>query len=283
MPDHRTAYREQGFLSGLPVFSKGDVAHLRSAIEDLEARHAEGAGGHRLDQFFRVNGHVVIPLLAELARTPRVLDHVEEVLGPDLLVWSVELFIKEPGSEKTVSWHQDITYWGMGETDDEVTAWIALSDVTEAAGCMRFLPGSHRGGLVVHEDTFDPSNLLSRGQAIAGVDETQARHGPLKPGEMSLHHGRCFHASGPNRSADRRIGLAIRYVTPAVRDHAPGRDWAMPVRGEVPAGGWDCLAGPRCLFHPLDLALYDRMLAGQAATLTAGAERQVDLYLTEEA
>ncbi|MEM9812273.1 MAG: hypothetical protein AAF913_06335, partial [Pseudomonadota bacterium] len=60
MPDHRTAYREQGFLSGLPVFSKGDVAHLRSAIEDLEARHAEGAGGHRLDQFFRVNGHVVI-------------------------------------------------------------------------------------------------------------------------------------------------------------------------------------------------------------------------------
>jgi ectoine hydroxylase-related dioxygenase (phytanoyl-CoA dioxygenase family) len=203
---------------------------------------------------------------------------VEAVLGPNLLAWSVELFIKEPGSAKTVSWHQDITYWGMGETDDEVTAWVALSDVTIEAGCMRFIPGSHRGNIAAHEDTFDPDNLLSRGQSIAGVDEARAVPGPLRPGEMSLHHGRCFHASGANASADRRIGLAIRYVTPEVRDHAPGRDWAMPVRGEVPSGGWDCIAGPRGLFHPADLALYDRILASQTATLAAGAEGKVEMY-----
>ena len=160
----------------------------------------------------------------------------------------------------------------MGETDDEVTAWIALSDVSIEAGCMRFLPGSHKGGLVAHNDTFADDNLLSRGQEIADVDEDRAMFGPLRPGEMSLHHGRCFHASGPNRSTDRRIGLAIRYVTPAVRDHAPGRDWAMPVRGEAPSGGWDCIAGPRGLFHPADLALYERILAGQSQTLAAGAE-----------
>lgn len=285
-PDFTTAYRRDGFVSGLPVFSTEEVATLRGAIEALEADHPQGAGGHALGQFFRVNGHVVIPLLADLARTPAILDAVERVLGPDLLAWSVELFIKEPGSAKTVSWHQDITYWGMGETDDEVTAWVALSDVTVAAGCMRFLPGSHRGGIVPHEDTFDADNLLSRGQNIAGVDESQAVHGPLAPGEMSLHHGRCFHASGPNQGTDRRIGLAIRYVTPEVRDHAResgmGKDWAMPVRGSVKAGGWDCLAGPRGLFHPADLALYDRILEGQAATLAAGATQAVGLYATEE-
>ena len=110
------------------------------------------------------------------------------------------------------------------------------------------------------------------------MDEAAAVHGPLRPGEMSLHHGRCFHASGANGSDDRRIGLAIRYVTPAVRDHAPGKDWAMPVRGEAPAGGWHCIAGPRGLFHPTDLELYDRILAGQAATLAAGAEKDVGLY-----
>ena len=124
---------------------------------------------------FRVNGHVVIPQLAEAARNPRILDIVEAILGPDLLAWSVELFIKEPGSVKTVSWHQDITYWGMGETDDEVTAWIALSDVSIEAGCMRFLPGSHKGGLVAHNDTFADDNLLSRGQQIADVH----LHGPI--------------------------------------------------------------------------------------------------------
>ncbi|MEM8732236.1 MAG: phytanoyl-CoA dioxygenase family protein [Pseudomonadota bacterium] len=272
------AYRRNGFVSGLPVFSTAQAAALRAEVEALEADHGAGAGGYDLAQFFRVNGHLVIPLLADLARTPAILDTIEEILGPNLLAWSVELFIKEPGSTKTVSWHQDITYWGMGETDDEVTAWVALSDVSVKAGCMRFIPGSHKGGLARHEDTFDTDNLLSRGQTIAGIDEDQAVHGPLKPGEMSLHHGRCFHASGENQSGDRRIGLAIRYVTPEVRDHAPGRDWAMPVRGEVPAGGWSCVAGSRSLFHPADLRIYDHVLHGQSATLAAGAEQDVSMY-----
>ena len=273
-------YRQNGFVAGIPVFSGDTVRNLRAFIEDLEANHPEGASGHSLNQFFRVNGHVVIPELAHAARTPVILDAVEALIGPNLLAWSVELFIKEAGTTKTVSWHQDITYWGMGETNDEVTAWVALSDVSVEAGCMRFLPGSHKGGIVDHNDTFAEDNLLSRGQEIANVDEDKAVHGPLKPGEMSLHHGRCFHASGENKSDDRRIGLAIRYVTPEVRDHAPGRDWAMPVRGEIPRGGWDCIAGPRSLFHEADLALYDRILDGQSKTLAAGAEDQVNLYAT---
>ena len=275
-------YRNNGFVAGIPVLSDDRVQAMRDFIEDLEAKHSDGAGGHDLNQFFRVNGHVVIPELAEAARNPAILDIVEAILGPDLLTWSVELFIKESHSTKTVSWHQDITYWGMGETDDEVTAWIALSDVSVQAGCMRFLPGSHKGGLADHHDTFAEDNLLSRGQEIANVQEENAIHGPLKPGEMSLHHGRCFHASGQNQSDDRRIGLAIRYVTPEVRNHAPGRDWAMPVRGETPNGGWDCIAGPRGLFHPQDLALYDRILEGQSKTLAAGAEDNVGLYATNK-
>ena len=123
-------YRENGFVSGLPALSSDQVRSMRSCIEQIEMDYAEGAGGHSLNQFFRVNGHVVIPKLAEMARNPDILDIVEAILGPDLLAWSVELFIKEAGSNKTVSWHQDITYWGMGETDDEVSAWIALSNVS---------------------------------------------------------------------------------------------------------------------------------------------------------
>ena len=271
-------YRKNGFVSGLPALSLGQARSMRTYIEQLETDYVEGVRGHSLNQFFRVNGHVVIPKLAEMARNPDILNIIEAILGPDLLAWSVELFIKEAGSNKTVSWHQDITYWGMGETDDESTAWIALSDVSVEAGCMRFIPGSHKFGLVKHNDTFSSDNLLSRGQEIVNVQEENAVHGPLLPGQMSIHHGRCFHASGQNRSSDRRIGLAIRYVTPRVRDHARGRDWAMPVRGETPCGGWDCIAGPRGLFHPSDLALYDRILAGQSVTLGAGAEGKTNLY-----
>ncbi|WP_039019921.1 phytanoyl-CoA dioxygenase family protein [Halocynthiibacter namhaensis] len=281
--DQRDHYETRGFACNIPVFSTDKVAQLRHEIETLEASHGAGANGQDLNQYFRVNGHVVIPLLAELAKTPAILDAVESILGDNLLVWSVELFIKEAHTEKTVSWHQDITYWGMGETNDEVTAWVALSDVTEQAGCMRFIPGSHKNGIVDHEDTQDENNLLSRGQQIAGIREEDAQMGALKPGEMSLHHGRCFHASGPNRSDDRRIGLAIRYVTPEVRDGLPGRDYAMLVRGTDAARGWVNIAGPRDVFHRADLSLYDKIIQDQQATLTAGAEHDIALYAGKEA
>ncbi|WP_224816362.1 phytanoyl-CoA dioxygenase family protein [Hasllibacter sp. MH4015] len=270
-------YRADGVLHPVPVMDGAAALDLRQRVEALEAQHRHGAGGRDLTQYFRVNGQLVIPLLAEIARLPAILDKVETILGPDLLVWSVELFIKEPGDGTIVSWHQDLTYWGMGETDEEVTAWLALSDVSVDAGCMRFIPGSHVGGLVPHGDTFDAANLLSRGQEIGGVDETMAIPGPLKPGEMSLHHGRCFHASAPNRSDDRRIGCAIRYVTPEVR-LGLNRDYAMLVRGQDQAQGWINVAGPRGLFDVRDLALYEEVLAAQAATLAAGAEGNVAMY-----
>lgn len=273
--DQRAAYARDGFLAGVPVFTAAEARAIRDEIETIERDHPDGVAGRPVGRFMRTNGHVVIPLLARMARTPAILDAVEAILGPNLLAWSVELFIKEPGTRKIVTWHQDLTYWGMGETDDEVTAWLALTDVTVEAGCMRFLPGSHQGGIVAHNDTFSEDNLLSRGQEIAGVDETKAVFGPLRPGEMSLHHGRCFHASGPNLSDDRRIGLVIRYVTPGVREQAGGRDYAMLVRGVDDCGGWTNIAGARSLLHPVDIALYDRILTDQAATMAKGAEDRV--------
>ena len=253
---------------------------MRSEVEALEVAHGAGAGGHDLAQFFRVNGQIVIPLLHRIATAPSILDAVTPILGPNLLVWSVELFIKEPGSRKLVSWHQDITYWGMGETDEELTAWLALSDVSVDAGCMRFIPGSHANSIVAHADTLDDDNLLSRGQEIADVDEARAVHRPLRPGEMSFHHGRTFHASGPNLSDDRRIGVAIRYVTPEVRQGGLGRDYAMLVRGVDAAQGWINVAPPQRLFDAGALAVYDRVLAAQAATLAAGATDEVAMYGT---
>ncbi|NCV11351.1 MAG: hypothetical protein EBW44_07585 [Rhodobacteraceae bacterium] len=123
------AYRKNGFVAGIPVFSAQSVAEIRGEIEALEAQYSKPTDTKDLNQFFRVNGHLVIPLLADLARTPEILNVVETILGPNLLVWSVELFIKEAQTTKTVSWHQDITYWGMGETDDEVTAWVAATAI----------------------------------------------------------------------------------------------------------------------------------------------------------
>ena len=276
-----SSYQQNGFLYPVEVLSPSETAAQRAQLEMIEKQHDQGAGGHELNQFFRINGQIVLPFLSDIAKNPRILAAVASILGPNLLVWSVELFIKEAGSQKSVSWHQDLTYWGMGETDEELTAWLALSDVSVEAGCMRFFPGSHKGRIVEHADTFSDDNLLSRGQEIADVREEDAKHAPLEPGHMSLHHGRVFHASSPNNSDDRRIGVAIRYVTPNVRQADLGRDYAMLVKGKDEVGGWINVAAPSATFDSDALALYDEILHHQSSTLTAGAEQAVGLYETK--
>jgi ectoine hydroxylase-related dioxygenase (phytanoyl-CoA dioxygenase family) len=253
-------------LFPLNVLSREDAAHYRSEIEALERSPESRRLPQPLAHYFRVNGHVVIPFMSRIARAKSVLDVVQSVLGADLLVWSCELFIKEPGTPKIVSWHQDLTYWGLGETDEQLTAWIALSPATPESGCMRFVAGSHHQALVPHRNTFHRDNLLSRGQEIAvDVDETKATEIALQPGQMSLHHGRMFHASGPNLSSDRRIGAAIRYITPRVRQHVAARDYAMLVRGCDQERNWINFAAPEEPFTPDGLSLHSRISSDQTA------------------
>ncbi len=273
------AYHKDGFLFPIDVMPAERAADLRSGIEALETAYPDGSLPEPISQYFRVGAHVVIPLMAEIARTPAVLDAVESILGGNLLVWSCELFIKEANTSKIVSWHQDLTYWGMGETDEQLTAWIALSPATAQSGCMRFVAGSHNQRIVEHRDTFHEDNLLSRGQEIAvDVDEATATNIVLQPGQMSLHHGRMFHASGPNSSDDRRIGCAIRYVTPGVRQLVAERDYAMLVRGCDSERNWINVAAPSEPFGDDAMALYTRIRRDQSVALAEGATQRVGLY-----
>ena len=136
-----------------------------------------------------------------MCRNPRILDAVEGVIGPNILVWGANFFLKEPRSDAYVSWHQDATYWGL-EPADIVTAWVALTPSTVESGCMRVVPGTHSDGILAHRETWADDNLLSRGQEIAvDVDLDKVVDVVLKPGEMSLHHVKIAHNSEPNRAA----------------------------------------------------------------------------------
>ncbi len=269
------AYKRDGFLFPVRVVSEDRAREFRSRLETLEAQHDKApdrAGGRRLNDYFRQNVHFVSTLANELCRLPEILDAVESILGPDLLVWSVEFIIKEPHTNRVISWHQDLTYWGLGETDHEVTAWLALSPATRQSGCMQFVEGSHKNAIVPHTDTYDDNNLLSRGQEIAvDVDEDSAVDVVLQPGEMSLHHGRMFHASGPNESDDRRIAVAIRYLSPEVRQQVAETDYAMIVRGIDTERNFAMVSPPLEDFSPESLATYERIFADQAKALGEGA------------
>ncbi len=261
-------YQRDGYVFPLTAMSPDEATRYRAALEQVEADHPAQP---KLLSSLHGQSHLVLPAVDEITRLPGVLNPVRQILGPDLLVWSANLFIKEARSPQYVSWHQDLTYWGLNDLQ-QVTAWVALSPATVENGCMRFITGSHQAEIVAHRDTFAENNLLTRGQEIAvEVDETRAVDVILKPGEISLHHGRTFHASHANRSQDRRVGLAIRYISPAMRQVSGQRTVASLVSGEDRYGHFDLVPPPAGVLDPADVARLKRAVEQQNAIYFDGA------------
>lgn len=271
-------YWRDGYAFPIDVLTAAEAQAVRKEVEAFEASPPEGLT-RPLAKYLRTNAHIVLPIVARMARHPQVVDAVKKVLGPDLLCWGAEFFTKEAHTNKVVTWHQDLTYWGLGYGDQEVTAWIALSPATVESGCMKFVAGSHKNEIQPHVDTFDENNLLSRGQEMAvKVNEEDEVPVILMPGQMSLHHGRMFHASGPNVSDDRRMGLVIRFITPEMKQQNAGRDYAMPVCGTDTHRNFEYVPDPVSAFSPESVALYDEVMAEHAKIMAQGSEKKIAIY-----
>jgi ectoine hydroxylase-related dioxygenase (phytanoyl-CoA dioxygenase family) len=235
------AYSENGFFFPYDVTSAAEAAELLADLEAAEARFADDRARLSL---LRSYPSQLLPSFANLVRHPRLLDGVSQIIGPDILVWSCGFFIKEPGSKSYVSWHQDLNYWGL-DGDDEVTAWYALTPATVDNGCMRFVAGSHRQSNVPHVDSFAKDNLLTRGQEIAvDVDEASSVDVLLDAGQASFHHGHIFHASGPNTTNARRLGVAIRYIAPSMKQSSGDKLLVSHVSGKDEYGHFEVMPPP---------------------------------------
>jgi ectoine hydroxylase-related dioxygenase (phytanoyl-CoA dioxygenase family) len=261
-------YREFGYVAPIRVLDEAEARDYRMKLETVEERFAGGA------DYLRFKPHLLFTCLDRLIRHPEILDAVEGAIGPNILCWATNFFTKEPRTTNFISWHQDLTYWGL-DPADIVTAWVALSPATVESGCMRFLPGSHKMEVAPHNDTFAADNLLSRGQEIAvEVDEREAVDVELQPGEMSLHHVKLIHGSNPNRSDDRRIGFAIRYVPSYVRQVVGEKDSAVLVRGSDPDRNFEHEKPPVRDLDEAALAQHAAVAARQAALLYRGTGRR---------
>ncbi|MDE0811683.1 MAG: phytanoyl-CoA dioxygenase family protein [Alphaproteobacteria bacterium] len=269
MEDISQTYSQDGFVFPLDVVSEADAKAIRADLERAEAEVADDS-----DKLGMVRSYPdrLIPSFDKLTRSQTLIDAVTPVLGPNLMVWSSGLFIKEANTTHVVSWHQDLTYWGLSDVE-EVTAWVALSPSNIASGCMRFVPGSHANQLVPHVDTFDANNLLSRGQEVAvEVNDGDGVNVVLKTGQASLHHGHLIHSSGPNGTADRRIGVAIRYIKPSMKQRGGDRSLVGLVNGEDTHNNFEIAGPPRGWLAEEDFVLVRRDSDIKRRVLYEGAE-----------
>ena len=272
-------YWDDGYLSPIPVLSREETAEARAELEAIERDFLDAGLPLPLNTYKRVNAQVVMPFVADIARHPAILDAVEGILGPDILIYAAEFFVKEPRTSHVVTMHQDLTYWGLGAIDGMVTAWLALSPATRASGCMDFVKGSHKNPILPHEDTFDANNLLSRGQEVkVDIDDADKTPIVLEPGQMSLHHGLTIHGSGPNTSDDRRIGCVIRYIRPDMEQRVGAKDYVMAARGEDRFGNFVHAPAPKGNFDVESLAIYEEIRTEQAKTMMKGATGKNAMY-----
>lgn len=245
-PDQVDAYRRDGYLCPIDGLSAGEVAQLRADLEAFEAEQGRTLGA--LPKQVRAKTHLLFPWMADLVRHPRILDAVEDLIGPDILVFHLTCWVKEPGDGTFVSWHQDGTYFHLTPAE-HVTAWIGLSDSTPETGCVHVLPGSHRLGQIAHRTEANAANLLSNGQIVeTAIDEAAKAPLIVRAGQFSLHHTHILHQSSPNLGRERRIGIGISYIPTRVRHTGPRRLSASLVRGTDSFGHFEAEQRPTANF-----------------------------------
>jgi hypothetical protein len=239
-----THFREQGWLAPMRAMDAEHAADCAARIAAYETKMGESA-----NRSLKIKGHLAMPWVVELGRNPAILDVLEDLMGPDILLFGASIFAKGGKDRAYVSWHQDSAYFGL-DPHEEITAWVAFTRTTAENGALQVLPGTHLGPDLVHEETHAPDNMPARGQSLRIADESSAVTIALQPGEFSLHHERTAHGSKQNRTAASRIGFAFFYLPTHVRSTV-GRRSATLVRGVDRYGHWDPDPLPRFDLDPV--------------------------------
>ncbi len=230
-------FDRDGYLPGFPVLSPDEVARFRDRLESFERKFPDGM------KKLKTKSHLLCPWVEEIARHPRILDLYEDLIGPDILCYSMAFRIKEADGRTIAGWHQDTVYLPIEPI--LVIGALALSECSVTHGCLKIIPGTHKTGDLPHGEAADPDSILALGQYItADIDASNAVDLVLKPGEIGLFNSGVIHGSQVNTGDDRRILLLVEMMPTRARSHRQ-RETAMLVRGADAHGNHDADRSPK--------------------------------------
>ena len=219
----KESFDRDGFVTSKNIFTSSEISSYRKDFDQL----AEQVGRQE-SQNAIVHRHFDLPFIWQMATDERLIELMEQIMGPDVMLLSTGFFCKYPEKKAHafVGWHQDTHYWGL-EPPIAFSAWIAIDDSDARNGAMQVVRGSHHQGVLPHGKSEREGNLLRVYQQEVSSDHFQQKDIAtleLKPGQVSVHHGLTLHGSQPNCSDRRRCGLTVRYITPDVRQAKPRSD-----------------------------------------------------------
>ncbi len=237
--DQIEQYNSDGYIKGIYIFSRDEIDDIRTYFDALLARVLESGG----NSYSISTAHVSYGRVWDLLNNERIVAHVRDILGPNVIGWGSHFFCKMPKDGKRVSWHQDASYWPMSPSKT-VTVWLAIDDADTENACMRFVPGSHQHGhMTYHLSEEDENNVLF--QTVPNAEEYgEPVDVELKAGEISMHSDMLLHGSEANDSDRRRCGLTLRYCAADVRAMQGWHLKGVIVSGRDDEGHWDNPARP---------------------------------------
>ena len=260
-------YNENGFIYPIDILSKDEIGDVKNEIDKIEKSWPD-----QIDAANRNNMHYYSPIFDNIAHNSKLLDSVESLIGKNILVAGSTLFMKEPDNKGFISWHQDGYYQGW-EPYNYVTAWLAITEVTEENGCMWMWPKSHKENFKEHKDSVNENNLLTRGQTISNVPIDETVPIILKPGQLSIHHPLTVHGSGTNKSKKRRIGFAIQSYIPPYIKQLNGKTFVQLARGNDELNYHEHTNRPFSFMDEIDLKSRDKANIELQKILYKGAEK----------
>jgi hypothetical protein len=210
-------FRDNGYVSPIRVLDDRQAAAARSEFDEMERRLG---GRWTPNEQWAGDLEYASGFVWKVATQDRLLDVVEEIIGPDILLVNITRFFCRYGFDEQghIDWHQDVTYLGL-DPPELVTAWYAIDDVDEQNGCLRVVRDSHRDGVRPHGQGRRPGNISTRSDSsieLSDEDERKVVTLTLGSGQACLFSGLTIHGSGFNRTPRRRAGLACRYMSPRV-------------------------------------------------------------------
>jgi len=226
-------FNRDGYLKGFRVFSGEEMAEHRAYFDRL-LEQVLAAGG---DSYSISTAHLKYGRVYDLLTHPRIVAHVRDLLGDNVVAWGSHYFCKMPSDGKVVHWHQDASYWPLTPSK-AVTVWLAIDDADAENACMRYIPGSHHFGHLTYRLSEDSEDAVLNQEV-----ENAERFGrpvdvELKAGEISMHSDLLLHGSNANQSRRRRCGLTLRYCAADVQAGLGWNAKGVLVSGADPSGHW---------------------------------------------
>jgi phytanoyl-CoA hydroxylase len=226
----RHEYDDQGYTIFRNVLDQDLIREAGDHVEWLQKKHPELRP--------EMLGHTLVPddpFWVRLISDDRLLDIVEQFIGPNIALFASHYICKAPFSGQPVLWHQDGSYWPL-DPMEVVTLWLAVDDSDSENGCMRVIPGTHKLALQEHKQNDQVESVLGTEIPVDFVDESLAVDFVLKKGDVSVHNPQIVHGSNANTSPRRRCGLTIRYIPTTTKLLEPDKGCLFHLRGDAPAG-----------------------------------------------